>query len=539
MTILSPEGLARGDSLPACPPGAKVLLLYPRPWPGKTMSGRLPYALLILRAALEAIGCEGVIIDERVVPDTRRAIEAHAATGGIVCCGISAFTGVQVGHGLDMARIVRDVLPGVPIVWGGWHPSCEPGSTLRHELVDFVVRGQGEETFPELVCALALSDRDALRGMPGLSHKLDGAPAHNPPRPLTGRISDLRLDLRAVDVPRYIFSKPFADRSEKSIGIITSLGCPHNCAFCAVAGVYNRRVAFRSMDHIMEEIDLLVGEHGVDSLTIDDDNFFSSRKRVLDFCQRLLERGHRVSWDAGVSARLALRHFSDEDFQLIKRSGCAQLYIGAESGSDRVLEQINKKASVAETYEFVARLGRLGIKASISTMVGLPNAPADEAERTLDMILRCRELNDQFDYRLFFYTPYPSTPLYDQALASGWRAPDTLEGWSGHTLRRFKAPWLPRGLRRKVKYFSFYYYPYAFGLSPKPLGAAAGARVLEAVIRLLFENRLLQGLAAWRVRRRCFRFPLDAAWAVLGARARSLYGWLVHGNVDPFREINT
>jgi len=497
------------------------------------MSGRIPYSLLLLYNYLIGTDFKVRIVDERI---DNLPLAIKNLGKDILCFGISSFTGIQIKNGLNIARQLKADHPAVPIVWGGWHPSSLPEQTLQHPLVDIVVRGQGEATFKELV--LALDKGKDLCGIEGVSYKKNGIIVNNPDRPLLGVIENIRIPFEAVPVDKYIYKKPFAEQSERTIGIITSLGCPYNCGFCAVTGVYKRKVFFRNMDYVLEEIDYLVDRHKISSLTIDDDNFFVSVERVMKFSHALLGRPYRISWDAGVSADLLLSKYDDAALDIIKRSGCTQLYIGAESGSDEVLRMIGKKATVAHTYEFVKKMKDIGIRASFSSMVGLPVTSSNEVLETMDMILKCRSINPDFDYRLLYYTPYPATPLYSSALSMQMKEPASLEEWIGYTPRKFKAPWMDKSYRRLVKYFCYYYYPYSGDLKHIKHRRIT-KRIAEFIYHIIFENMIFKKLACLRVKHRYFKFPIDAAFVIQGVRFKSWYGRLVYRNVDKFAELDS
>ena len=511
-----------------------VVLFYPRPWPGRTMSGRLPYSLLMLHSYLADTDYNVIIIDERTEKDVAAVISS--LDGDLLCFGISSFTGIQIKNGLAIAQQLRAAHPETPIVWGGIHPTTLPDQTLGHPLVDIIVRGQGEVTFKELV--FALDKKRDLSGIKGVSYKEDGKLIHNPDRKPSSVISEFKLCFDAVDVEKYIYQKPFAGRAHKTIGIITSLGCPNKCGFCAVACVYKQRVFLRNVSTIIEEIDYMVEKYGITSITIDDDNFFVSSKRVREFCEKLIQKPYDITWDAGVSVNLLLRHYDDDLLALIKRSGCEQLYIGAESGSDQVLQLIGKNAKVQQTYEFVQKMKEVGIRASISSMVGIPDASSDEIFKTIDMIINCREINPDFDFRIFYYTPYPSTALYNRALENGMQVPQSMTDWSEHTLRNFKAPWVKESYRRLVKYFYFYYYPYSGPATNSDSDLPLPGRAVLLLFRFVFANKVFKILASLRVKHRYFKYPADAWFVTQGLRLNSLYGRIVHKNIDVFQQFN-
>ncbi len=505
-----------------------VVLFFPIPWPGKGMSGRIPFSLLHLYSYLKGEDFKIRVVDERVVPDLKALIN-NGLGDNALCFGISSFTGTQIHNGLNIAAQLKDKYPNIPVVWGGWHPSCMPEQTVQHPLVDIVVRGQGEETFKELL--YALSDRKALTNIQGISFKDNGKVIHNPDRELLPVLENLRLSYDILDVDKYIYKQPWGDRA---IGIITSLGCPYNCGFCAVASVYKRRTIFRNMEYVLEELDYLVDRYKINAITLDDDNFFVSQKQVREFCEGLINKKYRLNWAAGAHVGLLMRHYDDEMLRLIKESGCAQLYIGAESGSDEVLSKIDKKATVAQTYDYVKKMKVVGIKSFLSTMVCFPGVSSDDVYDTMSMILKCRDIDPSVGYRLFYYTPYPGTPLYKAALDMGMKEPESLEEWSHHTLRKFKAPWIKKSYRKLVRCFYFYYFPCSGEIEQDEPGIGELEKILKRIYRLIFANSLLRRLARWRVKNSYFKFPIDAYFVLQGQHLRGLYNRIFKKSVGMF-----
>lgn len=507
----------------------EVILFFPKPWPGKGMSGRIPFSLLHLYSYLKNDDFKVKIVDERLVPDMPSFVKGLG--NKILCFGISSFTGIQISNGINIACQLRAHYPHIPIIWGGWHPSCMPEQTLKHPLVDIVVRGQGEETFRDLL--YALSGQKLLSDVKGISYKHDGHIFHNPDRELLPVLETLKLSYDVIDVNKYIFKQPWGDRA---IGIITSLGCPFSCGFCAVASVYKHRTFFRNTNYVLEELDYLVNRYKINAITFDDDNFFVSSKRVNEICEKLINKPYRIAWDAGAHVGLLLKHYDDETLKLIKESGCKQLYIGAESGSDEVLDIIDKKATVSQTFDYVKKMKEIGIKSFLSTMVCFPGVSSEDIYATMDMILKCRDIDPSLGFRLFYYTPYPATPLYQRALQMGMKEPENLEEWAHHTLRKFKAPWIKRYYRKQIRYFYFYYFPYSGdqNLNQITPDTTVVKSILLKVYRLIFANRLLIKLAKWRVKNSNYTFPIDTWFVIQGERLKSLYNRFVKNTPDLF-----
>ena len=152
-------------------PADHVVLVHPHPGPKDRDVHILPLGILYVAAPLVAQGYSVSAIDQRKDNDWRTTLKGLVTRPGTVCVGISTMTGPQIAHGLDMARVVREAAPDLPIVWGGVHPSLLPEQTAAHPLVDIACFGEGETVFPPLVEALARG-RD-WKDLPGLAYKGD------------------------------------------------------------------------------------------------------------------------------------------------------------------------------------------------------------------------------------------------------------------------------------------------------------------------------------------------------------------------------
>lgn len=514
-----------------------IVLFFPRPWPGKQMAGRLPYSLLHLASYLERKKdpFEIILLDERVTPDIQAEIE-KINWEDVICAGVSSFTGVQIKHGMAIVDLVRGAAPGTPVVWGGWHPSLMARQTIEDKHVDIAVRGLGEETFRSLI--YTLRDGLPLGQVFGINYKENGELKCTPDKPLADYLGDLRINYKLTDVSKFLYRQPWAD---KCIGMITSLGCPYNCSFCSVVVTYNRKTFFRDLNVVMDEIEYLMKEYGINGITFDDDNFLVHPQRIKDMAKAFIARGWNLQWDAGAHVNILMTHFSDDDLKLLRDSGCRQLYIGAESGSDEVLEILNKRASVESSINYVERMCRAGIRPFLSTMVAFPGMGDKDLNQTMEFILRCKQMDPTLQYRLFYYTPYPGTALYKDALAAGMEEPKSLVEWSNHTLRKFKAPWIREEYRQRILHFYFYYFPYSSG---EVLLNAYKARSWvkkagKSLFALIFQNRLFVALARYRTSKSFYKYPIDAYFVVMGMRLKSKFAHAFLGSADMFADYDT
>ena len=205
------------------------MLFYP-PYDGPPLGA--PLCLLALASPLLQAGFEVKLVDNLTSPDFENVILREAEDA--LCLGISILTGPMIGSAIRMAKKVRLSRPGLPIVFGGWHPTLVPEQTLKPDFVDAIVRGPGELTLLEL--AQRLADGQELHGVRGLSFKDDSGIHHEPERPVAN-INDLpapAYHLANVDV--------YASASGvRQLAYASSVGCPYACNYCTDMVFYKRR----------------------------------------------------------------------------------------------------------------------------------------------------------------------------------------------------------------------------------------------------------------------------------------------------------
>ena len=415
-----------------------AVLVYPRTGidvPGASVF--MPLAVTKLAAALRRHGWSVVTIDMRTRHDWSQCL-SRALEHGPALVGISAMTGEQLKWGLAAAARVRRQRPRTPLIWGGIHAGILPEQTLQDPHVDAVVAGPGEQLLVQLAEALAAGRREDVVDR---VHKapLASATAGLEPTPAYGYD---HIDWHA-------YMTPVTD-DVRGLAHVSSRGCPHRCAFCYNAALNGSTWHADEPDRVLAQLAQLV-DLDVHGVLFFDDNFFVSRQRVEAIAQGILARGWNLTVKADCRADYILRY--DDDFlQLLRRAGIAALYIGGESGSDRMLERLHKDCDVATIVEANRKLARHGIRPHYSFMAGLPGESSADIKATLDLMLRLKEDNPAaYLSPLKQYLPYPGTELYQEAQAAGFRPPDSLQGWSALSWNRRDMPWLNRKQQRYVE----------------------------------------------------------------------------------------
>ena len=422
----------------------EVILFFPKVQLRKHHH-EMPLSILALAPELKKRGYSVVLIDERI--DRQALSKLEASLDRAICVGISSMTGYQIQGGIAAAKRVRQ-LSDVPIVWGGWHVSLLPEESVKSPHVDILVRGQGEKTFAEVV--QAIEEKGSLKGIPGITFK-NGEEAFSTSDPSILSLDELEpMPYDLIDINRY----------HPHFSYLSSVGCPMSCGFCADAVVYKRKWKGMNSLRLAEEITRLSKKLSwrIRSVYFIDNNFFVDPERVRIFCDELVKGGTRITWEALGHPR-QLAKLDDGFYKLLKQSGCYRILIGAESGSQTILDYINKKAAVEDILLFVKKCQEHQIIPVLSFMCGFPKSPIDDLKETVLFINEAKRINRNTKIKLFFFTPYPGSFLYQEAIRNGFQPPTGLEAWSRYTLNVRNMPYLDPDYEKLAVWFTEKYFP--------------------------------------------------------------------------------
>ena len=423
----------------------KVVLFYP-PYDGPPLSA--PLCLLALASPLLQAGFDVKLVDNLTSPDFEDVILRE--TEDALCLGISVLTGPMIGSAVRIARKVKKAHPGLPVIFGGWHPSLVPEQTLRPDFVDAVVRGPGELTLLELVQRLA--DHQDWHGVKGLSFKDDVGMHHEPERPVAN-INDL-------PAPAYHlgnFDVYAAASGVRQLGYASSVGCPYACNYCTDMVFYKRRFNAYRADRVVDDLVELVSRYQIDEVALLDSNFLVDIRRALAIARGLLASRVRFRWDFQASTDF-LWKISDDEVRLLGESGVSHMGFGTESASQDVLKLMNKHHQRVEQMVETARKAELaGIHVTFNVILGYPGETEADRQQTFRIMSEIARQYWNVSFSPNIFTPYPGIPIWPQLKELGLREPQTLEEWESLPLGRNILPWLQgeelRRLRRSLEYF--------------------------------------------------------------------------------------
>ncbi len=297
-----------------------------------------------------------------------------------------------------IARLVKEIDPDIKVIAGHAHPTFFPEEVMQNPDIDFVIRGEGEVVLTYLMKELK-KDSYKLEKVPGIYYRDENGYLNNNPgvEPIANldKLPFLARDLVLnCDYDRY-----------REHELITSRGCPYSCVFCADKKLWGGKVRRRSVNNVIEELKLLKDKYNIGFLAIVDGTFTFDRKYLKDFCNKLIDLRLDIKW--GCTARYD--NLDEDLLKLMKRSNCSGLYFGLESGSDRMLEAMDKKITVAKIIEVSNMVHSVGIPSFSSVILGLPFDTKEETEETLKLM---RKIKTDF-YDINSYIPLPGTMLYD------------------------------------------------------------------------------------------------------------------------------
>ena len=212
----------------------------------------------------------------------------------------------------------------------------------------------------------------------------------------------------------------------------------------------------------------------------------------------------------------AWARLTPDEARLYRRAGLVRVHYGAESGSDDVLQSIEKKSNVDATMKAVERCKEAGIRASFGFIFGLPEEKEKDVHQTLDLIDRIYTASDQADCYTNIFTPYPGSPLWPISLEMGLQPPESLEDWANFYPRIMELPWLRGAQHRRLQAIRQYL---RFGYHQVKVGEKSHSWRHTAILNLLRPS------SRYRIRSKNFHLPFEiyGYWGLQRLKSFNLY----------------
>lgn len=385
-------------------------------WQGTLQPPRPPLGLLFVGGALKKAGFTVQVFHwtkDEALANLPRVIAFQP-----FLAGFSIITGDPLALVLDCAQRMRAALPGLQVMLGGVHATVEPAQCLAEPAVDFVVLGEGEVTAVDL--ARALDQGRSYDDLPGLGHKSGGQVVINPRPPLIRDLDQWEPDWSLVEIEKYI-APEYEGVQRMLFGYVASRGCPHACGFCYNHFFNQRTWRHPSAAKVIGDVNALVSRHRLGGVFFYDDNFTANKKWALQVIEGLATKGMHIE--------TRIDYLNQEFIGELTDKGVGSLFIGCESGSDRVLSLLNKGFREDDTRRVVGQLKAYPGYVMLSFIVGVPSETLAEFQKTLRLVIWCLENLARVGFTLGFYLPYPGTPLYEMCVQRGFERPQAIADW--------------------------------------------------------------------------------------------------------------
>ena len=373
----------------------------------------------------------------------------HKVRPDVVAITVMTFT---ILDAIKTAQTVKSFDPSIKVVFGGPHPHIFPDETISLSYVDYVVIGEGEITFSDLLDNLP--DVEKLKHVNGLVFKENDQIIHTGIREFIEDLDSLPFPARHL-IPYTKYYSIIAKQNPITT-VFTSRGCPYQCIFCYRPHL-GKKFRFRSPSNVIEEIKRCV-DMGIHEILFYDDTFTINRQRVVDICNQLIEQKINITFDI----RARVNTVDKELLLLLKKAGCHRIHYGVESANPEILAILKKGITLDQVDNAFKTTKKVGIETLAYFMIG---SPSETKEQILNTINYASNLNP--DYCHFsITTPYPGTPLYTLMREKGIAREDYWKKFAQNPTASFVPPvWEENFTRNELiglletAYKSFYLRP--------------------------------------------------------------------------------
>jgi len=433
----------------------RILLIYPKMGMAGTLVHYMPLSLLY--AAVDSIkaGFGIDIVDVRLHPKDWRGYIASKIDKNTILAGISVMTGAPIRNALQITKWIKENYPHIKIVWGGPHATFNGVEILDESNIDFVIGGYGSQ--PLSLLARHISNDKSISGLSSINGLIfrSNNTVVEVPRENRFEIIDYK------DIPYHLIKEDISfygqlDNNERIFPLYSVMGCPYTCAFCSspaqyrnIKNKYEPIPASRVVDHI----EYAHHEYKATYIYFIDDDSFAGLAHVEEIIDELKRR--RIAVRLGFrGARInEIQKMSDSYLNKLENAGTNILHIGAESGSQKILDLVKKSCTVEDIIEVNNKMAQHpGIIAAYNWIVGFPGETVSDLNMTRELISKL--IKDNPSALIFMpnkYRPLPGTELYDRATKFGYTKPKRLEDWIEMEAEGdYRPPWYTKDLTSMI-----------------------------------------------------------------------------------------
>lgn len=332
--------------------------------------------------------------------------------------GITCPFSLRINPTLRMAKLVKGIDKRIITVVGGIHPTIFPLETVNHEEIDYVIVGEGEESFLSLIRHIESGNKSQDIDVEGVAYKDGENEKLSPKKKFIEDLDLIPFPARDLLPMEFYIQRPiilYGLGKGRSASIITSRGCPKRCTFCSMYLTHGRKWRGRSASNIYEEIRLLVEEYRTEEIFFNDDYLTFDKVRMKELCELILSKRLKFRWNTPNG--VPVHALDSELVTLMKKAGCVNICVGIESGNEIVRNKIMRKGVSEETIRKGLEIcKKVGLPVVGFFIIGTPGENENTFKDTIKMV-------KEFPFSMIatsFFTPFPGTKLYDVCVNQGY-----------------------------------------------------------------------------------------------------------------------
>lgn len=330
--------------------------------------------------------------------------------------GLSCMFSLSWPISRDIAKFVRARFPNALLVLGSEHGTAFPDYSLENSDFDVIVRGEGEETFVNLI--QAWREGRPLDDVPGIVFKKEGVIVDNGAGTRIRNVDDIPLpNWDSFPIEEYIYRhQNNGVNLGRSMPILATRGCPYRCTFCSNPNMWTTRYIPRDPKLVVDEMALYVSNYDITNFDFQDLTAIVNRRWAIEFCKELIDRGLDITWQMPSGTRSEV--FDEEVADFLYRSGCRVLAFAPESASPEVLLAVQKQVDLEKLTNAARIVLKRGLKLTCFFVIGFPVDRPDTIRQTMQFIRRLAVLGVH-DVVVSKFVPYPGSALFRELLDAG------------------------------------------------------------------------------------------------------------------------
>lgn len=371
-----------------------------------------PLGLLYISGFLNQHSIENTVFDSTFSDKASLFSQIEKEKPEVLAIYTNLMTKINVLH---IAKKCKEISPHTKVIMGGPDVTYNLKNYLDHG-ADYIVIGEGENTTLELVQHLALGENEEPHAIAGLAFLgADGQLVKTAPRTKVKDIDELPVPNRdAIPIHKYVEAWK-NHHGQSALSVSTQRGCPYTCKWCSTA-VYGQSYRRRSPEKVVAELKEIKEKYNPDTIWFVDDVFTVSHKWLKAFADELEKQNFSIPFECISRAD----RMNEEVIGLLKKAGCFRVWIGAESGSQKIIDAMDRRVSVDQVRNMIIETRKQGIEAGTFIMLGYPGETQEDIEETINHL----KISNPDHFTITVAYPIKGTSLYDEIEAKKTTQPE-------------------------------------------------------------------------------------------------------------------